>query len=688
MYLAHFHLERMPFDNTPDPRFFFMTSDHEEALAALRYGVAQERGFTAVTGLPGCGKTLLGQMLVASLRLTADVVTVTHTPDDAHDLLTTLCRAFGVRFRAAHTTGELVDRFRHALIAQRHEGRLAVVVLDEAQNLSLELLEHLRMLGNIELDTAKLLQFVLLGQPELTALLLDPRLDQLRQRIFCWRTVEPLSGADVRRYIDHRLRIAGAGERRLFSDDACDLVHERARGIPRMINQIADNSLLVAYSASRNEVDRQTVADALQQMMRPQFEEAPRPTPQIASTIAAPPPPPSEAVASPTAPPEAPPPAWLDRAETLVKELQEAAEIGARISGRLEAATRAATQRCIEIDQQVQVVSAGAEQADAVVRQCVQERESLKNALEQSASAGRRIERLVAAGLTRAREAVSDVSEAVETSRREGRALDRTIERCAERVLDCQTAEKAAVEAATQAHRAGESLAHLETRTQATAAELADQLENAGRVKQALQDEADAARALMTEIQTVVAGGTELLRRLAHQDGVAQATAAAVKQQAAEGEALVAKLAEWRRTIERRAEGAGATIDDCTALLTQLGSERDAAEQTLQSMETRLEAVRGADTRLASANAAAAQATAVTRATLQEVYDQACAAIDRLAREMDRLRREVSASVTPTVEGQTPADLMAGLNNQFRDLWSMLADEGTPSGKGPDPRPE
>ena len=271
MYCQFFGLARMPFDNTPDPRFFFATPEHDEALAALRYGVAQRRGFTLITGQPGGGKTLLGRMLIHSLGPRALSTVVSHTPEDAHDLIASLCRGLGIRVRLAHSTGQLVERLHGALVARYHEDRLVVAVIDEAQNLTPDVLEHVRMLGNLEQDTAKLLQIVLLGQPELVPLLHDPQLDQLRQRIFCSRRINPLTRGQVHPYVHHRLRVAGAADGTVFSDGAIDLVYDRSGGIPRLVNQIADNSLLVAFGASQKPVGPELVAEAIEQTMEVQL---------------------------------------------------------------------------------------------------------------------------------------------------------------------------------------------------------------------------------------------------------------------------------------------------------------------------------------------------------------------------------------------------------------------------------
>ncbi len=271
MYSKYFGFASMPFDGTADPRFFFRTAEHEEALAALLYGVTQRRGITLVSGPPGSGKTLLGQMLIQQLRPQADVAVIGHAAETGHDLLQALCRELNLRYRPNHSTGDLVERLRAHLHAAHQAGRCVVAVIDEAQNMTPEVLEFLRMLGNFEQDAARLLQIVLLGQPGLTETLHRGQMDQLRQRIFCSCQLKPLERDQTTNYLRHRLRVAEAPDPELFTDDAVELIHERSRGLPRLINQIADAALLTAYGASRERVDRETVVECLQDMMTVQL---------------------------------------------------------------------------------------------------------------------------------------------------------------------------------------------------------------------------------------------------------------------------------------------------------------------------------------------------------------------------------------------------------------------------------
>jgi general secretion pathway protein A len=251
MYAEFFGLERSPFANTADPTFFFRTAEHEEALASLVYGGTQRRGLTVITGPPGCGRRCWP---VADADTDGQPSALVCTRESGHDLVATLCRdsTFDIGRSATGNCRPL-----HTHLCERFcEGKTAVAILDEAQNLSLDTLEHLRMLGNLERENAKLLQIVLLGQPELIGVLRLPQMRQLCQRVFCACQLRALDRDQTRSYVRHRLTIAGASERELFTDEAIDLLHDRSGGLPRMINQIADSALLLAYGASRPVVDR------------------------------------------------------------------------------------------------------------------------------------------------------------------------------------------------------------------------------------------------------------------------------------------------------------------------------------------------------------------------------------------------------------------------------------------------
>ena len=267
MYREFFQLDRMPFENTADPYFFFSGDEHCEALAALTYGARQQRGVTLVTARAGCGKTLLGRMLLESLGTECQAVPIDHCPAGGRELVASVARGCGIPITGAESAGELYERLHATLLPNRPHDRPTVVVVDEAHRLTTEVLEHLCMLAGMETAEAKLLQIALLSEPGICYSLKEPCLEQLSQRVFCAKQLHPFDAGSGVRYIRHRLERAGAAPGELITTEAAALIQERSGGIPRLINQMADNALLVAYGAGQRRVDDRVVSEALSQML-------------------------------------------------------------------------------------------------------------------------------------------------------------------------------------------------------------------------------------------------------------------------------------------------------------------------------------------------------------------------------------------------------------------------------------
>ena len=246
MYRPFFGLSALPFGASPDPRFLYMMPQIRESLACLQYGIATRKGFVVLTGEVGTGKTtLLKTVLSSFVKGRVSTAFVFNPRLDVLDFLEFVLTDFGIPPKARTKSGMLlqlngwlIDRFR--------ENGLCAIVVDEAQNLSWELLEEIRLLTNLETSSEKLLQIVLSGQPELEDKLRDPCVRQLRQRVSLWCRTKPLVAEQTGAYIVERLRIAGAsGE--VLTPDAVKLVHHYSKGIPRLINLICEHSLISAY---------------------------------------------------------------------------------------------------------------------------------------------------------------------------------------------------------------------------------------------------------------------------------------------------------------------------------------------------------------------------------------------------------------------------------------------------------
>jgi general secretion pathway protein A len=273
MFLSHFGLREPPFSITPDPRFLFMSARHREALAHLIYGVGERGGFVQLTGEVGTGKTSVCRCLLEQLPAHVDLALVLNPRLSPVELLAAVCDELRIPYPTGTTSSrELVDRLSRHLLDAHARGRRTVLIIDEAQNLAPEVLEEVRLLTNLETTREKLLQVILIGQPELAAILDQPKLRQLAQRVTARYHLEPLSWTETRAYVRHRLAVAGSG-RPVFSPAALRVLHRRSRGIPRLINAIADRSLLGAYTRERPQVDGETVrraaAEVLGQPPRP-----------------------------------------------------------------------------------------------------------------------------------------------------------------------------------------------------------------------------------------------------------------------------------------------------------------------------------------------------------------------------------------------------------------------------------
>lgn len=262
MYLAFYELKEKPFDATPDPKFLHLTPGHREALSQLVYSIQESRGFIVLTGGVGTGKTTLLQALIQRFDGEAEIAFIPFSMLSFDEILAYMLNRLGV----AETMSSRVQRLQtlnSLLIDRRQVGQKTVLMIDEAQNLDPMTLEQIRLLSNFETPTEKLLQILLVGQPELKAKLELPELHQLKQRIGLYCGIPPLTLDESRAYIRHRLRIAGVKDVHLFTDDAERRIAKYTGGIPRLLNIVCDHCLLFGYADQKRKVDRGIVGQAV-----------------------------------------------------------------------------------------------------------------------------------------------------------------------------------------------------------------------------------------------------------------------------------------------------------------------------------------------------------------------------------------------------------------------------------------
>ncbi|MBI3772252.1 MAG: AAA family ATPase [Gammaproteobacteria bacterium] len=255
MYESFYGLKANPFRLAPDPRFFYPSAGHKRGLAYLRYGLQQGQGFVAVTGVPGTGKTMLLQTLLAELSAQTSVVaTLSSTNLSADDVLRAAADAFGVR-PSGTSKSELLTAIERFFTTTVQNGKRVLLIVDEAQNLPVQSLEELRMLSNFQLGNKALLQIILLGQQQLRQILADPDMEQLSQRIIAACHLQPISAEETRAYIEHRLRLAGWSGDPSITGEALALICRCSKGLPRLINVFCERLFLSAYLDEKHLID-------------------------------------------------------------------------------------------------------------------------------------------------------------------------------------------------------------------------------------------------------------------------------------------------------------------------------------------------------------------------------------------------------------------------------------------------
>ncbi len=266
MYEQFFGFKEKPFSVTPDTKYFFSSEKHEEALNTLFFGIMERKGFAVLTGEVGSGKTTVWHALLNKLIRGTKIALITNSHLTSKQMVMAILDEFEIPFKDHWPKIKLLNALNRYLLEQITLGFNVVVVIDEAQNLRPSVLEEVRMLSNLETEREKLLQIVLIGQPELKSMLEMKELRQLRQRVAVYYHIRPLTKEEMSTYIRHRLTIAGANGSPVFADDALDKIYGHSGGIPRLVNSICDRALLTGFLKERKEIDAAIVDEVTREI--------------------------------------------------------------------------------------------------------------------------------------------------------------------------------------------------------------------------------------------------------------------------------------------------------------------------------------------------------------------------------------------------------------------------------------
>ena len=272
MYTEHFDLTHKPFNLVPDPQFLYMSPNHKKALTMLEYGLMSHAGFTVVTGEIGAGKTTLIRALLGKIDDDCVIGLINNTHESFGELMVWVLDSLEIESSATDNAGRYRD-YINFVVEQHAQGRRVVLIVDEAQNLSVQALEELRLLSNVNIDSDIFLQLVLTGQPELIEKLNRPELVQFAQRIGVEFHLKALSYPETQNYIEYRLEVAGA-KHKIFSNEACAVIYCYSEGIPRRINNLCDFALVYAFADDKKEIDVALIQDMMRDKKSSRIVEA------------------------------------------------------------------------------------------------------------------------------------------------------------------------------------------------------------------------------------------------------------------------------------------------------------------------------------------------------------------------------------------------------------------------------
>ena len=275
MYLEFYGLKEKPFESAPDPKYFFTSSKHKAALSYLEYGFLNNLSFIMITGEPGTGKTILIKKFLSQVQ-GGIIGVITNTNLNTLEFIQAVLQEYNINYDKDETKAQLLDKLHNFLMEKCKNNQPAILVVDEAQNLSVEVLEELRMLSNFQTNNKHLLQIILTGQPNLRSKLLHPSLKQLLQRITLNYHLFPLDRKETFAYIKHRLQVAGAINTDIFSEEAIELIFEHSGGVPRLINAICDAALVYGFVDELKTITKDVVSDVIGELFShkmPEIEE-------------------------------------------------------------------------------------------------------------------------------------------------------------------------------------------------------------------------------------------------------------------------------------------------------------------------------------------------------------------------------------------------------------------------------
>ena len=287
LYQTHFGLSQAPFNITPDPTFLYLTVSHREGLAQLSYGIRARKGFVVLTGEVGTGKTTLIHALLNDLNGSVHTALIFSAIVSPADLLRTVCEEFGLiePKRPLQEMHDYLVSLNEFLLGSYRKGKNCALIIDESQNLSAEVLETIRLLSNFETSKEKLLQILLVGQPELAVRLNSPELRQFKQRVMLRHHLRALSLQECWEYVMHRLKVAG-GDRSILAPSALETIYSYSGGIPRVINVLCDNALLMGYAIGRKEIDAEIIREVAEDLnITPSLEAIPMPGRQVVNNV-------------------------------------------------------------------------------------------------------------------------------------------------------------------------------------------------------------------------------------------------------------------------------------------------------------------------------------------------------------------------------------------------------------------